>query len=45
MLHYVNVALLYDALLMLHYFDIALFDVVLFDAALFTVALLNDLLF
>ena len=36
MLHYVDAALFYDALLMLHYFDIALFDVALFDAALFT---------
>ena len=41
MLHYVNVALFYVAILMLDHFNVALFDVALFDAALSTFALLN----
>ena len=41
MLHYVNLALFYVALLMLDYFDPALVDVALFDVALFTATLLN----
>ena len=41
MLHYVNLALFYVALLMLDYFDAALVDVALFDVALFTATLLN----
>ena len=40
MLHCVNVALFYVALLIFDYFDVALFD-----AALFTVALLKVVLF
>ena len=35
MLHYVNVALFYVALLMLEYFSVALFDVTLFTVAQF----------
>ena len=45
MLHYVNVTMFYDELLMLDCFNVTLFDVALFDSALFTVALLNVILF
>ena len=45
MLHYINIALFCDALLILDYFNVTLFDVALFDVAKFTVAPLNVALF
>ena len=37
MFHYINIVLVYVALLMLHYFIVPLFDGALFDVELFTV--------
>ena len=45
MLCNINIGLLFVALSMLDYFNVALFDVALFDAALFTATVLNVALF